>query len=209
MSRIAAVRRSRTLTLGLVSMVGLACSGSGEGRSTAALTLGGGEDTTQGVGTGSTGESDGTGDAETTSSSSESGSNATTSDGSGETTDGLGKSCFSVVPGTENDIPWAEVEQECFAEDTAEACDLNANCTAIFGKPVNCTRDGICTQGEAAFLGCISFKICKPGAVVYCQTKNGYLFTYLGTQGDCVPPLYSECSWSGGSLIDEPAPPCP
>ena len=44
-------------------MVGLACSGSGEGRSTAALTLGGGEDTTQGVGTGSTGESDGTGDA--------------------------------------------------------------------------------------------------------------------------------------------------
>ena len=117
--------------------------------------------------------------------------------------------CVAKVEGAEVRTAMTEAEIECGAEITAEACEANPACTAVFGRGVQCPESGACTTDAVEFLGCIPFTICKQGTAVYCREMQQYLLTYASQQGTCVPFGMMECQTSPDyAAIGEPLPTC-
>jgi hypothetical protein len=117
--------------------------------------------------------------------------------------------CIEKVEGAEVRIAMTDLELECDAEFTAEACEANQACTAVFGRPVQCLDSGACATGTAEFLGCVPFTICKQGTTVYCRESQGYLLTYASMQGDCTPIGMMACQISPDYVaMSEPLPEC-
>ncbi|MFO7561320.1 MAG: hypothetical protein R6X02_01650 [Enhygromyxa sp.] len=115
--------------------------------------------------------------------------------------------CIEVAEETETRIPMSDLDNECGAELTAEACEANPACTAVFGRPVQCPEAGACLSGGVEFLGCIPFVVCLPGAVIYCRETQGYLLTYASMQGGCVPFWMMNCMTSPDYAAMLEAPP--
>ncbi len=90
-------------------------------------------------------------------------------------------------------VPTTEADNECAAELTAESCEANPACTAVFGRGIECAASGACIDGAVEFLGCVPFTICKMGSAIYCRSMQGFLVTYASMQGDCTPFWMSEC----------------
>lgn len=117
--------------------------------------------------------------------------------------------CVEVVESAEVRMPVTDADNECDAEISAEACEANPACTAVFGRPVECPAAGACASEIVEFLGCIPFTICKLGAANYCRETQGYLLTYASQQGSCTPFWMMDCVTSPDyAATGEPPPEC-
>jgi hypothetical protein len=117
--------------------------------------------------------------------------------------------CVEEVEGAEVRMATTDVELECGAEVTAEGCEANQACTAVFGRGVACLDAGACATGSVEFLGCVPFAICKPGTPIYCREFQGYLLTYASQQGDCTPFGMMSCRTSPDyTALNESLPDC-
>jgi hypothetical protein len=117
--------------------------------------------------------------------------------------------CVEEVEGAEVRMATTDLELECGAEITAEACEANPACTAVFGRGVACLDAGACATGSVEFLGCVPFTICKPGTPIYCREFQGYLLTYASQQGDCTPFGMMNCRTSPDyTALNESLPDC-
>ena len=118
--------------------------------------------------------------------------------------------CVKPVEGAEVRTAMTELDIECGAEISAEACEANPACTAVFGRPIVCPAAGACTNETVEFLGCIPFTLCKQGAAVYCREIQGYLVTYASQQGGCTPFGMMDCVTSPDyAAMSEQPPNCP
>jgi hypothetical protein len=128
-----------------------------------------------------------------------------TTDASAENVD---KGCYELIAGTD----WQGwIDDPCDAHRTQSECDADSACLSIHGTPIACIGATSCVHGEdgSRFLGCITLRSCDPQPAVYCQELPGYRLTYLGQQGNCTPPRYSQCSWIEPKPIDSDLDPCP
>jgi hypothetical protein len=117
--------------------------------------------------------------------------------------------CVETAEGAEVHFAMTDLEVECDAEITAEACEANQACTAVFGRGVQCLDMGACVTEPVEFLGCVPFTICKPGTAIYCRELQGYLLTYASQQGDCTPFGMMSCQTSPDyAATSEPLPDC-
>ncbi len=121
--------------------------------------------------------------------------------------------CVGKIEGAEARMPMTDDEIACDAEITEAGCEANQACTAVFGRPVQCTDSGACAAGTTEFLGCIPFVICKQGATIYCRElpdgSQDDLLTYASQQNDCIPFGMMACQTSpDAAASNEPPPDC-